>query len=147
MCSSVISCHFIGTAATVSLERSCGVIGVYYDSNRRDMGFKDLIDGFRQEWPVIRQAPRTILLSVFLISLIAGIVEYGLFKEAISRKNDLIDTLAKQLSAKAPLVAPSGSPSATVSTSGQDSPATTGNGNTVTYGSGLSVPNPIPEKK
>ena len=54
---------------------------------------------------------------------------------------------SSQARAKAPLVAPSGSPSATVSTSGQDSPATTGNGNTVTYGSGLSVPNPIPEKK
>jgi|GEM_PF-4600923 len=105
------------------------------------MGLKDLIDAVKQEWPVIRQTPLTIILSVLLLTIIAGVVEYGLFKESISRKNDLIDTLTRQLGAKNPPQTQQASPSpphaepstGSATTSGNGSPAISGNGNTVGY--------------
>jgi hypothetical protein len=63
------------------------------------MGFNDLIDGCKREWPVIRRAPLTILLSLLTLTVVVSLVEYGLFKETLSRKNELIDTLTKQLAA------------------------------------------------
>jgi hypothetical protein len=60
----------------------------------------DFIKNIREEWPVISQAPRTILLTVLLLTSISGETIYLLFNENISRKNDLIRTLQEQLEAE-----------------------------------------------
>ncbi|MGA2772685.1 MAG: hypothetical protein ABSG26_17895 [Bryobacteraceae bacterium] len=53
----------------------------------------------REEWPVIRQAPRTFLISFLLLLSIGYGAIYFIFRENLSRKNDLIHTLQGQLEA------------------------------------------------
>ena len=103
------------------------------------MGLKDLIDSIKEEWPVVQQAPRTILLSVMILTAIVSLVEYGIFKETLNRKSDLIDTLTKQLAAK---------PTQISTTSGiATSPAETGdaivsgNGNIANTGNSATINN------
>jgi hypothetical protein len=84
-----------------------------------------------------------IILSVLILSTIIGYVEYSLFKESINRKNDLIDTLTKQVAVKsrqqtqqqlAPPSSRAEQPTGSATTSDANSPAITGSGNTVGYG-------------
>ena len=58
---------------------------------------REFLKAIREEWPVIRQAPWTILFTVLLLSSIVGGFEYWLFHENLSRKNDLIQTLRGQV--------------------------------------------------
>jgi len=53
----------------------------------------DLIEQFRKEWVVIKEAP----LSLLIIAALLLIAMYALFRANLERKNDLIKTLSDQL--------------------------------------------------
>ena len=95
----------------------------------------------REEWPVIRQAPRTFTISLLLLTSICGGVLYLGFRENLTLKSDLIQTLQAQVealksgtgkSADSPKQSPPSTGPATVSGSGGI--ANTGSGNTFSTG-------------
>jgi hypothetical protein len=87
-----------------------------------------LIGVFRQEWAVIKQAPLTFFLSLLVISIAIGAIEYATFKEALARKNDLIDTLTKQQAAKpAPTIPVTATPTKAPEPTGSATASGTGN--------------------
>jgi hypothetical protein len=59
-----------------------------------------LLSTIREEWPVIKQAPFTITITVLILASTAAAVIYGGFRENLARKDDLITTLRSQLEAK-----------------------------------------------
>ena len=51
----------------------------------------------REEWPVIKQAPRTFIISFLLLLCVGYGALYLLFRETLSLKSDLIQTLQEQV--------------------------------------------------
>jgi hypothetical protein len=116
-----------------------------------------MIDLFKEELASIRSAKLTFLVGFVVLAAVIGYSEYSLFKEALSRKDDvindksdLIDTLQRKLEAserKEPRSSSStpevrSGQSATqraprvsgpATTSGAHSSAITGDNNTVTH--------------
>lgn len=116
-----------------------------------------LSEQFKEELAMLKKAPLTFAVGFVVLGCLIGWTEYSLiFKEDLSRKDDviktkdsLITTLRDQLSSvqnqKKDLPQPSPqiplSPKSTqprrsgdATTSGPNSPATTGNGNAFSYG-------------
>jgi hypothetical protein len=90
-----------------------------------------LTEHFKEEVEVIKKAPLTFIIGFVVIAGGVYVAEYSLFKDSLARKDDLIQTLQKQLDAKKPTDAPtSGTPARSAVTHGDNSPANTGNGNT-----------------
>ncbi len=59
-----------------------------------------LFSTIREEWPVIKQAPATITLTVLILTAAATAAIYAGFHENLARKDDLINTLRNQLDSK-----------------------------------------------
>ena len=118
----------------------------------------DLIKSIKEEMEVISKAPLTFLFTALVIAAVVYAFEHNAFKESMTRKDELITTLRQQLDAKAEPKSP-GSPTPTsqpapstptapagqshrvstrrtgdAATSGDQSPATTGDHNTVNFG-------------
>jgi hypothetical protein len=111
------------------------------------LGTVNLLETIRAEWPVIKQAPVTILLSTLLLVAAATGVIYLAFHENLARKDDLIHTLQDQLKAKkeglrstdSPQIAPVTTGPATAI--GNSNTAISGNGNSPTSSPQISTPN------
>jgi hypothetical protein len=95
----------------------------------------------REEWPVISQAPRTFTISLLLLTSICGGILYLGFRENLTRKNDLIQTLQAQVEALKRGTGKSGdsskqSPPSTgpATANGSGGVANTGSGNTFSTG-------------
>lgn len=90
----------------------------------------DLIELFKEEVGMLKKAPITFVAATVVLGVLIFFAENSTYKEILSRKDDLIQTLQKQLEARSPK--PSETPTATGSatTHGNNSPANTGNGNT-----------------
>jgi hypothetical protein len=104
-----------------------------------------LLETIRTEWPVIKQAPVSITLSVLLLTGAATGLIYCAFHENLSRKEDLIHTLQGQLAAKKEEPKPIDAPKSALPSTG---PATViGNGSTAISGNGNSPQGTAPTKK
>jgi hypothetical protein len=73
--------------------------------NITDMGFEQLLDELRREWPVIKQAPLLFIFTLLTISGIVLVSIHHLYKANLDRKNDLIKTLQDRLANRTSLPA------------------------------------------
>ncbi len=79
---------------------------------------------------MLKKAPFTFVVATVVLGGLIFLAENATYREILSRKDDLIQTLQRQLEAKSSKVSGTPVPTGSATTNGDNSPANTGNGNT-----------------
>ena len=103
----------------------------------------NITDMFAEELTAIKRAPRIFLIGFLVLAVPIAVGEYAIFKELLSQKDSLANTLQMQLSAvrtqqgtstPLPCVGSAATTTGPANTSGPDSPAVSGTVGTLTQG-------------
>jgi hypothetical protein len=96
----------------------------------------DLTELFKEEVGMLKKSPITLAVATVVLGALIFLAENATYREILARKDDLIQTLQKQLEAKSSKPqepSAGGAPTGPAISHGDNSPANTGSGNTFSY--------------